>query len=273
MTVRPTRSTPSCGSTATRRWRAAAAADERRAAGGDLPPLLGVPIGLKDLYEVAGNRSPPRARSSPMCRPPTATCGSGCGRPAWCCSATPTPTSSRPVARPTRSATRGTSPGRPADRAAVREPRSRHACCPPRPGTDTAGSLRIPSACCGTSTIKPTRGYVSTAGIVPLSWSLDHAGPMARSVADCRALLGAMIGPDRGRAESALHAAFGDPGAGIASVQGARIAISPRVATCRARRRGGRRLRPGDRRLPAARRHHRRARPHRRSGSTSATTS
>src|SRR5260221_216223 len=44
-------------------------------------------------------------------------------------------------------------------------------------GTDTAGSLRIPSACCGTSAIKPTRGLVSLDGIVPLASSLDHAGP------------------------------------------------------------------------------------------------
>ena len=47
---------------------------------------------------------------------------------------------------------------------------------PAATGTDTAGSLRIPSACCGTSAMKPTRGLVSIAGIVPLAWSLDHAG-------------------------------------------------------------------------------------------------
>lgn len=59
-------------------------------------------------------------------------------------------------------------------------------------GTDTCGSLRIPSACCGTSTVKPTHGTVSLRGVVPLAPSLDHAGPMARSVADCAALLAAM---------------------------------------------------------------------------------
>ena len=67
---------------------------------------------------------------------------------------------------------------------------------PAATGTDTAGSLRIPSACCGTSALKPTRGLVSNAGIVPLAWSLDHAGPMARSVADAAALLTAMAGTD-----------------------------------------------------------------------------
>jgi aspartyl-tRNA(Asn)/glutamyl-tRNA(Gln) amidotransferase subunit A len=59
-------------------------------------------------------------------------------------------------------------------------------------GTDTCGSLRIPSACCGTSAIKPTHGRVPIDGIIALAPSLDHAGPMARTIADCSALLGAM---------------------------------------------------------------------------------
>lgn len=59
-------------------------------------------------------------------------------------------------------------------------------------GTDTCGSLRIPSACCGTSTIKASHGRVPIDGIVPLAPSLDHAGPMARKVADCAALMTVM---------------------------------------------------------------------------------
>jgi aspartyl-tRNA(Asn)/glutamyl-tRNA(Gln) amidotransferase subunit A len=59
-------------------------------------------------------------------------------------------------------------------------------------GTDTLGSLRIPSALCGTSAIKPTHGRVPLEGVIQLSASLDHAGPMARSVADCSALLAGM---------------------------------------------------------------------------------
>src|SRR5947199_7344933 len=62
-------------------------------------------------------------------------------------------------------------------------------------GTDTCGSLRIPSACCGTSTIKATHGRVPIDGIIPLAPSLDHAGPMARTMADCSALLGCMAAP------------------------------------------------------------------------------
>lgn len=55
-------------------------------------------------------------------------------------------------------------------------------------GTDTGGSIRIPSACCATAGLKPTFGRVSLRGIRPLAWSLDHVGPMARRVGDLEAL-------------------------------------------------------------------------------------
>ncbi len=63
-------------------------------------------------------------------------------------------------------------------------------------GTDTGGSVRLPSSACNTSAIKPTFGLVSTHGVIPLLWSYDHVGPMARSVADCALLLSFMAGPD-----------------------------------------------------------------------------
>jgi aspartyl-tRNA(Asn)/glutamyl-tRNA(Gln) amidotransferase subunit A len=59
-------------------------------------------------------------------------------------------------------------------------------------GSDTCGSLRIPSACCGTSTIKATHGRVPIAGVIPLAPSLDHVGPIATTIADCAALLAAL---------------------------------------------------------------------------------
>ena len=65
-------------------------------------------------------------------------------------------------------------------------------------GTDTRGSIRIPSACCGVSGLKPTRGMVSTNGVIPLSPTLDHVGPMANSVADLEALF-AVLAPAAAR--------------------------------------------------------------------------
>ena len=65
---------------------------------------------------------------------------------------------------------------------------------PAATGTDTAGSLRIPSAECGTSTIKPTRGLVRCAGSSRSAPTFDHAGPMARTVRDCEPLLAALAG-------------------------------------------------------------------------------
>lgn len=55
-------------------------------------------------------------------------------------------------------------------------------------GTDTRGSIRIPSSFCGITGLKGTYGSVPTRGVIPLSWSLDHAGPMTRSVADAEAV-------------------------------------------------------------------------------------
>lgn len=59
-------------------------------------------------------------------------------------------------------------------------------------GTDTAGSIRLPSSYCGIAGLKPSYGLVSTRGIIPLSWSLDHAGPMARTAADAALILQAI---------------------------------------------------------------------------------
>ena len=70
-------------------------------------------------------------------------------------------------------------------------------------GSDTGGSIRIPSALCGVTGIKPTYGRVSTRNVIPLSWSLDHIGPMARTARDCALVLGAIAGHDPEEATSA----------------------------------------------------------------------
>jgi aspartyl-tRNA(Asn)/glutamyl-tRNA(Gln) amidotransferase subunit A len=63
-------------------------------------------------------------------------------------------------------------------------------------GTDTGGSIRLPAACCGLVGLKPTYGRVSRAGVMPLSWSYDHVGPLARTVRDAALLLGVIAGHD-----------------------------------------------------------------------------
>src|SRR5690625_2678893 len=63
-------------------------------------------------------------------------------------------------------------------------------------GTDTAGSIRIPSAVCGLVGLKPTHGRVAKYGCYPLAWSLDHIGPMSKSVADAAATLQGIAGFD-----------------------------------------------------------------------------
>jgi aspartyl-tRNA(Asn)/glutamyl-tRNA(Gln) amidotransferase subunit A len=65
-------------------------------------------------------------------------------------------------------------------------------------GSDTAGSIRIPAACCGVVGFKPTYGTVPTDGVVPLSWSCDHVGPIAAGVAEAGLLLEVLAGTPAG---------------------------------------------------------------------------
>ncbi len=81
-------------------------------------------------------------------------------------------------------------------------------------GTDTGGSIRIPASFCGIAGFKPTYGRVSREGVVPLGFSLDHVGPLARTVRDCAATF-AVIGDARD---------FAIPPAGV-SIRGVRVGI------------------------------------------------
>src|SRR5205814_979088 len=63
-------------------------------------------------------------------------------------------------------------------------------------GTDTAGSIRIPASYCGVVGFKPTYGRASLRGVIPLSWTLDHIGPLCRTVEDAALVLGAIAGYD-----------------------------------------------------------------------------
>ncbi|UIN22503.1 amidase [Herbaspirillum frisingense] len=90
-------------------------------------------------------------------------------------------------------------------------------------GTDTAGSIRAPSALCGITGIKPTYGLCSERGVLPLAPSLDHVGPMAWSVADCALLLQAMV-----NADTAAHP-LPDYSVGLGkSIRGLRIGVASR---------------------------------------------
>ncbi|MFZ5810360.1 MAG: amidase [Chloroflexota bacterium] len=64
-------------------------------------------------------------------------------------------------------------------------------------GTDTGGSIRIPASLCGVVGLKPTYGRVSVRGVLPLSWNLDHVGPLARCVEDARLIYQVIAGYDR----------------------------------------------------------------------------
>jgi aspartyl-tRNA(Asn)/glutamyl-tRNA(Gln) amidotransferase subunit A len=192
---------------------AADRADERLAAGG-APELCGIPIGLKDLYAVAGK--PLTASSRVLDDVPTRDCDAWARLGAegmvllghlhtheFACGGT-----TDQVGNPwslERSA--GGSSGGSAAALASRQ-------VPAATGTDTAGSLRIPSAECGTSTIKPSRGFLSLRGIVPLASTFDHPGPMARTVADCEPLLAALAGVEPPEDRRQLR----------------RYAVSPRIA-------------------------------------------
>jgi aspartyl-tRNA(Asn)/glutamyl-tRNA(Gln) amidotransferase subunit A len=72
-------------------------------------------------------------------------------------------------------------------------------------GTDTGGSIRLPSAYCGTVGIKPTYGLVPIRGIIPLAFSLDHCGPITRTVDDAALLLNQLAGYDRLDITSVKH--------------------------------------------------------------------
>ena len=94
-------------------------------------------------------------------------------------------------------------------------------------GTDTGGSIRLPSAINGVTGIRPTYGRVSNHGIIPLAWSMDTAGPMTRTVEDCALMFGAMAGHDPKDPTTAARPGA-DYSAGLSGgVRGLRIGVVP----------------------------------------------
>lgn len=97
--------------------------------------------------------------------------------------------------------------------------------CPLTLGSDTGGSIRQPSALCGLTGLKPTYGRVSRSGVIPLSWTMDHVGPMVRSAVDAARVLHVLAGHDP-RDEATTRRAVPDYLAQMdAPVRGRRIGI------------------------------------------------
>ncbi len=180
--------------------RAAQRADEQQAAGKPCGPLHGVPIAVKDLYDSAGVRT---AAGMPL-------------------RGDHVPSSDATVLARLRAAgailvgklqmTEGAFSAHHPDVVAPINPWGEQywpgvsssgsgvataaGLCFGSLGSDTLGSIRFPSAANGITGLKPTWGRVSRAGVFPLAESLDHIGPMARTVADVAAMLQAIAGPD-----------------------------------------------------------------------------
>ena len=92
-------------------------------------------------------------------------------------------------------------------------------------GTDTGGSIRIPSALCGLAGLKPTYGLVSRKGVTPNSFTFDHCGPMAWTVEDCALVLQAIAGHDPKDPTSAQHALPDYAKALTGDIRGLRIGV------------------------------------------------
>jgi len=92
-------------------------------------------------------------------------------------------------------------------------------------GTDTGGSIRIPSALCGLAGLKPTYGLVSRKGVIPNSFTFDHCGPMAWTVEDCALVLQAIAGHDPKDPTSAQHALPDYAKALTGDIRGLRIGV------------------------------------------------
>lgn len=98
-------------------------------------------------------------------------------------------------------------------------------------GSDTGGSIRIPASACGVSGIKPTYEKLDSEGVLPLSWSLDVTGPMARDARDLKIILSAMAGTNSSN-NVAIKSNFKElKGLNIAVLTGKRIDYSANVKT------------------------------------------
>lgn len=92
-------------------------------------------------------------------------------------------------------------------------------------GSDTGGSIRIPASLCGVTGLKPTYGRVSRAGVLPLSWSMDHAGPLTRSALDAALVLRVLAGYDPADATTSVLPVPDYAAALTGDVKGLRVGV------------------------------------------------
>jgi aspartyl-tRNA(Asn)/glutamyl-tRNA(Gln) amidotransferase subunit A len=186
---------------------AAEAADTARGSG-ELPPLAGIPLGIKDLFATKGVDTTAGSRILKGFRPPYESTVSANLRKAgagmlgklnmdeFAMGSSNETSAYGPVISPWRrkGSNVGLTPGGSSGGSAAAVAAD---IAPGATGTDTGGSIRQPAAFAGICGIKPTYGRCSRWGIVSFASSLDQAGPMAKTVRDCAILLEAMAGFDR----------------------------------------------------------------------------
>lgn len=183
--------------TAERAMEAARQAEKEMAAGNYRGPLHGIPIGIKDLYDTAGIPTTCSSKVRADCVPQQDSACVEMLRKAGAvlvgkththefAYGVITPTTRNPW--DTQRVPGGSSGG---SAAAVAAGEALMAM-----GSDTGGSIRIPASVCGVVGLKPTYGRVSKFGLASLSWSLDHAGPLTRTVRDAAVVLNAVAGRD-----------------------------------------------------------------------------
>ena len=209
----------------------AARADADFARGVDRGPLQGIPYALKDIYDTAGIRTTCHSKLRERVTPPEdsavaakfaaqgavllgklSTHEFALGGPSFDLPFPPARNPWNPDHAPG-----GSSSG---SGAAVAAGLVRMAM-----GSDTGGSIRGPAAYCGTIGLKPTYGLVSRAGVYPLSWALDHCGPLSWSVEDAAIALGVVAGYDP-RDGASVERAVPDFRAGLShGVKGLRIGV------------------------------------------------
>ena len=190
-------------------WHDQALADARTAeiaisSGGYLGPLHGIPIGLKDLIDVAGYKTTGGskvladnvAKTDATVVKRLKAAGAiliGKLNLAEFAFGTTGVNAHTGVVKNPWDQTRVTAGSSSGSAAAVAS-----GMIPAALGSDTGGSVRMPASLCGISGLKPTYGRVSRSGVLDLSWSMDHIGPMTRTTSDCALLMNALAGYDAG---------------------------------------------------------------------------